>query len=166
GRADRRLTEIAEAHVNDDARLETDFAAADPRRLRPLRPLRYVALDERMSRDSLDVRNDADERLGTLDGLGVGATSGAPRYIVVDADGLFSWRRSLLPMTIVRFDRSAHLLRVALDKDIASRCPAFDRDEFDRMDDEAVREYEARLLGFFPKEDAAVSVPKHGDEAL
>ena len=165
GRVDRRLTEIAEAHVNDDARLETDFAGAESR-LRPLRPLRYVALDERMSRESLDVRNDADERLGTLDGLVVDATSGAPRYIVVDADGLFSWRRSLLPMAIVRFDRSAHLLRVPLDKDIASRYPPFDRDEFERMDDEAVRDYEARLLGFFPKEDAAVSVPKHGEDQL
>jgi ferritin-like metal-binding protein YciE len=167
GRADHRLTEIAEAHVNDDARLESDFAGIESEQpLRPLRPLRYVALDERMSRDSLEVRNDADDRLGTLDGLVVDATSGAPRYIVVDADGLFSWRRSLLPMTIVRFDRSAHLLRVPLDKDIASRYPAFDRNEFDRMDDDAVRKYEARLIGFFPKEDAALSVPKHGEGEL
>src|SRR5204862_6638358 len=30
GRADHRLTEIAEAHVNDDARLETDFAEPEP----------------------------------------------------------------------------------------------------------------------------------------
>ena len=160
-RADHRLTEIAEAHVNDDARLETDFANAESRRR-----LRYVALDERLSRDSLEVRNDDDERLGTLDGLVVDATSGAPRYVVVDADGLFSWRRSLLPMTIVRFDRSARLLRVPLDKDIASRYPAFDGDEFDRMDDDAVRQYEARLLGFFPKEDAALRVPKHGEGEL
>src|SRR5438093_381316 len=132
GRADHRLTEIAEAHVNDDARLETDFAEPEaPRRLR------YVALDERMSRDSLEVRNDADDRLGTLDGLVVDASSGAPRYIVVDAAGLFSWRRSLLPVTLVRFDRSAHVLRVALDKDIASRFPAFERSEFDGMGDAA-----------------------------
>src|SRR5205823_5923032 len=40
GRADRHLTELAEAHINDDARLETDFQAeARPRRLR------YVAMD-------------------------------------------------------------------------------------------------------------------------
>jgi ferritin-like metal-binding protein YciE len=33
GRADRRLTEIAHSHVNDDARLETDFRAPVSRRL-------------------------------------------------------------------------------------------------------------------------------------
>src|SRR5437773_7263579 len=34
GRADRRLTEIAEAHINDDARLETDIQPTRPARLR------------------------------------------------------------------------------------------------------------------------------------
>src|SRR5436305_3872907 len=35
GRTDRRLTEIAEAHINDDARLETDFQVdTRPQRLR------------------------------------------------------------------------------------------------------------------------------------
>jgi hypothetical protein len=58
------------------------------------------------------------------------------------------------------------VLRVPLDKDIASRYPAFDRAEFDSMDDDAVRDYEARLLGFFPKEDAALRVPKHGEGEL
>jgi ferritin-like metal-binding protein YciE len=160
-RADLRLTDIAEAHINDDARLETDFEEAElPRRLR------YVPLDERMSRESLDVRNDADDRLGTLDGLVIDAGSGAPKYIVVDAAGLFSWHRSLLPVSIVRFDRSAHVLRVPLDKDIASRYPAFDRGEFEAMDDDTVRQYEARLIGFFPKEDAALRVPKDGEGEL
>src|SRR5258708_11491553 len=40
GRADRRLTEIAEAHINDDARLETDVQPA-----RAARP-RYVDADQ------------------------------------------------------------------------------------------------------------------------
>src|SRR5438105_15363471 len=40
GRADRRLSEIAEAHINDDARLETDFRTAPPPRR-----LRYVPMD-------------------------------------------------------------------------------------------------------------------------
>src|SRR5439155_12412942 len=39
GRADRRLTEMAEAHINDDARFETDFVAP-PRSVR----LRYVPM--------------------------------------------------------------------------------------------------------------------------
>ena len=89
----------------------------------------------------------------------VDASSGAPRYVVVDAGGLFTWRRSLLPVSLVRFDRSSGLLRVALDKDIAERYPAFDRREFEAMADEAVRLYEERLLDFFPKDDAVSRVP-------
>src|SRR5436190_15174405 len=152
GRTDRRLTEIAEAHVNDDARLEADFTE-------PARRLRYVGFDERGSGVVLDVRNDADEKLGAVDGLIVDASSGAPRYVVVDAGGLFTWRRSLLPVSLVRFDRSPGLLRVALDKDIAERYPAFDRREFEAMADEAVRAYDERLLDLFPKDDAVSRVP-------
>ena len=40
GRTDRRLTEIAEAHINDDARLEGDFQSEPP-----ARRLRYVPMD-------------------------------------------------------------------------------------------------------------------------
>src|SRR5438552_4457621 len=38
GRADHRLTEIADAHINDDARFETDFRT-------PRRRLQYVPMD-------------------------------------------------------------------------------------------------------------------------
>jgi ferritin-like metal-binding protein YciE len=158
GRADRRLTEIAQGHVLDDARSEADFGEpSHPRRLR------YVAAraldDERLAGGALEVRNDADEKLGTLDGLIVDADSGAPRYIVVNARGLFSWRRSLLPISLVRFDEAAGVLRIGLDKDLALRYPAFDRDEFDRMDEDALRRYEGRLLAFFPPERAKERVP-------
>src|SRR5439155_7872949 len=137
GRADRRLTEIAEGHVIDDARAETDFR--QPSRPRGLRSVDARDLDARLAGGALEVRNDADEKLGTLDGLIVDAASGAPRYIVVNARGLFSWRRSLLPISLVRFDDTARVLRIGLDKDLASRYPAFERDEFDKMDEEAVR---------------------------
>ena len=154
GRTDHRLTEIAEAHVNDDARLETDFAQPT----RPAIRLRYVDIrqlaDARLSGRTLEVRNDADDTLGTFEGAIVDATTGAPRYIVVNAGGLFSWRRSLLPVSLIRLDESAGVLRVPLDKDIASRYPEFDRDEFEAMDDRRLRLYEGRLLTFFPKESA------------
>src|SRR5262245_53558976 len=39
GRTDRRLSEIAESHINDDARLETDFQSTLPHRLH------YVPMD-------------------------------------------------------------------------------------------------------------------------
>src|SRR5947208_323666 len=68
GRTDRRLTEIAEAHINDDARSEDDLRQA-PAELR----LKYVSLEAlphgRDRREALEIRNDSDATLGRLDGL-------------------------------------------------------------------------------------------------
>src|SRR5438067_7994626 len=96
GRTDRRLTDIAEAHINDDARLESDFhREAQPRRLRYV-PMDVVAKG-RGTQEPLAIRNDADEDLGILDGLLAEHDLGAVRYAVVDAGGL-THRRYLLPL--------------------------------------------------------------------
>src|SRR6185295_650803 len=83
GRTDRRLSEIAEAHVNDDARLEADLQAAPP-----VGRLHYVPMDViaqgRRDQEPLPIRND-DEDLGTLDGLVAEGDLGAARYAVVNA---------------------------------------------------------------------------------
>src|SRR5262249_53334763 len=124
GRADRRFTEIAEANINDDARFEADFVEEEP----PPRGLRYVEASEPVSGrgrpEPCEVRNDADEALGTLDGLVIDAVSSAPCYLVVDARTLFAGRRYLLPVEHVRFDNVACAFRVDIDKDVASRYPA------------------------------------------
>src|SRR5207244_5258123 len=116
GRADRRFTEIAEAHINDDARLETDFKDGTP----PPR-LRYVdtkqLADRRLSDGVVDVRNRQDDQLGTFNGLVVDAASGRPCYVVIDGRGLLTGRRYLVPAGHVRFDETAVLLRVDLAKD-------------------------------------------------
>ena len=152
GRADHRLSEIAEAHINDDARSEADFLEQPSRRR-----LRYVdarQLDyRRTSADSLEVWNDADAKLGVFDGLVVDAESAAPRYAVVDARGVFTGRRYLLPLARVRFDARIRVLRVDLEKDVAAKYPEFDRDEFEKMDDETLRHYEGRLLDVFSRAD-------------
>jgi hypothetical protein len=49
----------------------------------------------------------------------------------------------------MRFDERARVLRVRIDKDVATRYPDFDRDEFQTMSDADRRGYEARLLLFF-----------------
>src|SRR5438132_3808886 len=68
GRVDRHLTELAEAHINDDARLESDFMAP-PRSIR----LRYVPMhivaQGRGSDEPLAIRTDTNDDLGVLDGL-------------------------------------------------------------------------------------------------
>jgi len=153
-RADQRLTEVAEAHVVDDARTEADLHA--PASVSRLRCVDARQLDyKRLSPGALEVRNDADEKLGAFDGLIFDSTSGRPHYIVVDAGGLFSGSRYVLPVGHVRFDDRARVLRVDLDTEVAARYPVFDRAEFATMTDDALQGYQGRLLDFFKRDDGA-----------
>ena len=158
GRTDHRLSQIAEAHINDDARTEADLQAVPP-----VGRLRYVPMDViaqgRKDHGPLPVRND-DEDLGTLDGLVAEGELGAARYAVVDAGGLLRHRRYLLPLKLLRFDERTHVLRVSLDKDVASRYPDFDRDEFQTMSEADRSGYEARLLQFFPLDSGREREPE------
>jgi ferritin-like metal-binding protein YciE len=158
GRTDHRLSEIAEAHVNDDARLESDLQAE-----RPVGRLRYVPMDViaqgRKDNEPLPIRND-DEDLGTLDGLVAEGELGAARYAVVDAGGLLKHRRYLLPLSLLRFDERARVLRVSLDRAVASRYPEFDRDEFQTMSEDDRSGYETRLLQFFPRDNGETREPE------
>ena len=56
--------------------------------------LRYIEADKVEDRtlalDGMRVRNNADEKLGTVDGLIVDSDSGRTYYIVVDDPGWFS----------------------------------------------------------------------------
>src|SRR5262245_35067309 len=155
GRTDRRLSEIAESHVNDDARLEADFQLEPP----PGR-LRYVPMElvskGRGSAEPLAVLNDADEALGVLDGLLVENELGAARYVIVDAGGVLVRRRYLLPIMMLRFDFDASVLRVAIDRQVAERYPAFDRGEFEKLSDADRIGYERRLLKFFPRDTGRI----------
>jgi len=158
GRTDHRLSQIAEAHINDDARTEADLQAVPP-----VGRLRYVPMDViaqgRKDHGPLPVRND-DEDLGTLDGLVAEGELGAARYAVVDAGGLLRHRRYLLPLKLLRFDERTRVLRVSLDKDVADRYPDFDRDEFQTMSEADRSGYEARLLQFFPLDSGREREPE------
>ena len=167
GRTDHRLSEIAEAHINDDARTEADLLEEEP-----VGRLRYVPMDViaqgRKDHTPLPVRND-DEDLGTLDGLVAEGDLGAARYAVIDAGGLLKHRRYLLPLSLLRFDEGARVLRVSLDKDVANRYPDFDRDEFQTMSEADWVGYEARLLQFFPSDtrgERAADAPRLADWLL
>src|SRR2546423_1477498 len=151
GRADRRLTEIAEAHINDDARSEADMQPQPAQG-----GLRYLeATDARKNADAwtrLSIRNGEDEDLGSFDGLVIDGISHHPRYIVVDSGGLFVHRRYLLPFGAVQFEESARLLRVHIPKELASRYPSFDRDAFKAMTETERRSYEQTLFELFSHE--------------
>src|SRR5258706_7606806 len=147
GRADHRLTEIAESHINDDARFETDFRTPQPRRLQYV-PMEIVA-QRRGSRAPLAIRNDADEELGVLDGLVAESDLGAARYAVVDGAGVLTHHRYLLPLSLLRFEEGTSVLRVSLEKSVAERYPAFDGGEFETMSAADRGGYEAGVLAFF-----------------
>jgi len=152
GRADRRLTEIAEAHINDDARTEADLQTKPASGA-----LRYLEANDSGKSGGwqrLPIRNDQDDDLGSFDGLVVDSVSQRPRYIVVDSGGLFVHRRFLLPFGAVEFDAQSCLLRVHIPKEIASRYPQFDRDAFKAMSDTERRSYEQRLFELFPREQS------------
>jgi ferritin-like metal-binding protein YciE len=151
GRADHRLTEIAEAHINDDARMESDFAEpAATGRLRFVRA--KESADGRGAGAQLTIRNEQDDDLGTLDGVLVDSSErDRPRYAVVNGGGFFSQRRYLLPIDRLRLDAGARVLRVALGRDMADRYPAFDAEEFQAMNDRDQRAYETRLLDMFSR---------------
>ena len=150
GRADHRLTEIADAHVNDDARTEANLAE----RPKPTGRLQFVpamaASKDYGAHERLPVRSSGGEELGTFDGLVIDAASQEPRYAIIDSGGLFIHRRYLLPFDAVTFDMEQRTLRVQVAKDIASRYPSFDPDEFKKMSDSELRRYENRLLRLFP----------------
>jgi len=153
GRADRRLTELAEAHINDDARSEMDMREPE------VSSLRYVRADDR---STLVVRHGANEDLGRFAGVLV-ETPDRPRYIVVDGGGLFAHRRYLLPIDDVRYDDAARVLRVDVARDIAERYPSFDPDAFQGMTDTERRSFRADLLQRFPRASTADAEPTPSD---
>ena len=99
----------------------------------------------------MNVRNDAGDTLGEVDGLVVDADSGRTYYIAVDAGGWFKARQFLLPIGEVRMDADRDALVVALSRDQVRRFPGFDKDEFDalteadikRINDETCRVFDA-----------------------
>jgi ferritin-like metal-binding protein YciE len=155
GRTDHRLSEIAEAYINDDARTEADLTETP----KPTGRLRFVpalaASTGHGAHERLPVRSDADEELGTFDGLIIDTASQEPRYAVIDSGGLFIHRRYLLPFDDIGFDADRRMLEVRIRKDIASRYPSFDPDEFQKMSDVELRRYESRLLRLFPRDTAS-----------
>lgn len=156
-RTDRRLTEMAEAHINDDARTEADLhQLARPKKLRFV-DVRQLDFSRLTDHGSIEVRNDTDVTLGSFDGLVVDADVNRPHYVVVDSGAFLVGRRYLLPVSEVRFDQADRVLRVALPKDVASRYPSFDPEEFGRMDERTLRGYESRLLTFFGREARPMS---------
>jgi PRC-barrel domain len=101
--------------------------------------LRYIAgdkiSDKTLPLDGLKVRNDAHEKLGSVDGLIVDSESGRPYYIVVDAGGWFKSKQFLVPIGQVHLDSDKDSLVLSLSRKQINRFPGFDTGEFDELTD-------------------------------
>jgi ferritin-like metal-binding protein YciE len=142
GDANKRLTSIAEAGINEAA-----TAGAHRERAHALR-LRYAKVDDLPSADQyrdVRVRNHTGDDLGRVDGF-VLAESGRPYYLVVDSGGLFVGRRYIVPVGKAEWRRTDRAFAVDLDKDTLKRYPEFHPEAFIAMTDEEARRYEWRVL--------------------
>jgi len=105
--------------------------------------LRYIDADKIQDRtlelDGMKVRNDAGEKLGSVDGLIVDSDSGRTYYLVVDAPGWFSSKQYLLPIGQTHLDDDRDALVVNLSKDQVNRFPGFDKDEFDKLSETDIK---------------------------
>ena len=111
--------------------------------------LRYVDADEVGSEvvdfDGLKVRTPEGDKLGEVDGFIIDRSAQRAYYIVVDSGGWFSSRQFLVPIGHARMDDDGDALVLDVTRDTISKYPKFDRDSFERLDDEELRAYRERF---------------------
>lgn len=111
----------------------------------PLPWLKYIDADDlddsRVDFDGLNVESPVGEHLGDVDGFIVDNDNGRPYYVVVDAGGWFKSKSYLLPVGQVRLDGDRDALIADLSRDRIERFPGFDKDEFDRLDEDGIRRF-------------------------
>jgi ferritin-like metal-binding protein YciE len=148
GAADKELTTLAEAGINEAASAPPPgLPEESPAVIRGQARLRFVDLNDLPAAEYRDVkiRNRAGDDLGQIDGFIIDA-SGRPYYLVIDTGGLFVGRRYVVPIGRADMRRGEGLLTIDLDKDALKRYPAFHREEFVAMDENEARRYEWRVL--------------------
>lgn len=110
----------------------------------PLPWLRYVDADDvdvaGIEIDGMKVRNDNFEKLGSVDGFIVDSTSMRPYYVVVDSGGWFKSKDFLVPVGHLRLDDDRDALVVDIPKERIDRFPGFDRDNFERLSEDDIRQ--------------------------
>jgi ferritin-like metal-binding protein YciE len=127
GKADARLTRIAERGINQAA---GEDVSADTERQRTR--LRYVPVSQLhdFKYRAFQVRNTQDEDLGMLDGLIVDSRSHRPEYFVVDAGGWLGGHRYLIPIYELKPDEATKSLRTDLDRKSIEARPPFNADAY------------------------------------
>lgn len=111
--------------------------------------LRYVDADEVGSEvvdfDGLKVRRPDGEKLGEVDGFIIDRDAQRAYYVVVDSGGWFRSRQFLVPIGHARMDEDGDALVLDVTRDSIDGYPEFDRDSFERFNDDELRAYQARF---------------------
>jgi hypothetical protein len=111
--------------------------------------LRYVDADEVGSEvvdfDGLKVRTPAGDKLGEVDGFIIDPSAQRAYYVVVDSGGWFRSRQFLVPIGHARMDDDGDALVLDVTREAISDYPEFNRDSFDRLNDDELREYRERF---------------------
>jgi ferritin-like metal-binding protein YciE len=127
GRADDRLTRIAEHGINQAA--GQDVSADTDRQRTRLRFVPTNFLRDFRYRD-YRVRNIDGDDLGALDGLIVDARSERPEYFVIDSGGWLLGQRYLIPVYELKVDEGSKSLRTSLDRKSIEARPPFNADAY------------------------------------
>lgn len=96
--------------------------------------------------DGLHVHAAAGDHLGKVDGFIVDSATGRPYYVVVDAGGWFKSRLFLLPIGHVSFNRGEKQLIADLTRDRVRNFPGFDRDEFEKLSEDALNVMDEQIV--------------------
>lgn len=111
--------------------------------------LRYVDADEVGSEvvdfDGLKVRRPDGEKLGEVDGFIIDREAQRAYYVVIDSGGWFRSRQFLVPIGHARVDDDGDALVLDVTRDSINKYPEFDRDSFERYDEDELRSYQARF---------------------
>lgn len=139
GKADHRLSRLAERGINESAGEEV---SADTGRQRSR--LRYMPVGElrEFRYREYRVRNREGDDLGSLDGFIVDTRAARPVYFVIDSGGWFVGRRYLVPIGLLNPDEQDRTLRIDLDRNAIERYPPFNPSAFGPLHDEDPGRYD------------------------
>jgi PRC-barrel domain protein len=91
--------------------------------------------------DGMHVESPNGAHLGDVEGFIVDSDSGRPYYVVVDAGGWFKSKHFLLPVGHVSFDAGNETLRADLTRDHVQKFPGFDKNEFEKLSADELRQF-------------------------
>jgi hypothetical protein len=97
--------------------------------------------------DRLDVREEAGQRIGRLDGLIVDVEAQRVRYFVVQSGTWLAPQWQVLPFFSARLDRNNRALRVDFDRALAAPFSTLDRDALPKFADNGFERQHEELVG-------------------